>query len=130
VLRYLGRYTHRVGIANSRLVSLVDGQVTFRTKDGKTVTLPAEQFLARFIQHVLPRGFVKIRHFGLYAPAHVAGKLEKARALLAPAAPATVPSAESVPSVELLRELTGRDVRRCPRCGSQLIRRPLPRGPP
>lgn len=130
VLKYLGRYTHRVGIANSRLVSLVDGVVTFRTKDGKTVSLGAESFLARFVQHVLPRGFVKIRHYGLYAPGNVAGKLAKARLLLTPKQATSQPSSARTSYAEQLRELTGRDVDRCPRCGGPLVRRPLPRGPP
>ena len=71
VLKYLARYTHRVAISNQRLVSLEDGQVTFRYKDyaadqrAKTMTLTAEEFFRRFVQHVLPNGFVKIRHYGL-----------------------------------------------------------------
>lgn len=69
VLAYLGRYTHRVGIANSRLVEVGADMVTFRTKQGKTATLTAIEFLRRFVQHVLPTGFHKIRHYGLYAGA-------------------------------------------------------------
>jgi len=133
VFEYLGRYTHRVGIANSRLVSLVDGQVTFRTKDGKTVTLPANDFLARFVAHVLPRGFVKIRHYGLLAAGNVNHKLARARELLtAKAAPtATAAAAPALASTwaDQLDELTGRDVRRCPRCGAPLRSRPLPERP-
>jgi hypothetical protein len=70
VLQYLARYTHRVAISNPRLVSLADGKVTFRWKDyahGKKkskMTLTADEFLRRFLLHVLPRGFVRIRHFG------------------------------------------------------------------
>lgn len=134
VFRYLGRYTHRVGIANSRLVSLVDGAVTFRTKNGKTVSLSAEDFLARFVAHVLPRGYVKIRHYGLLAPGNVNDKLAQARALLAP--PTQI--AESTPSIrtwiERFEHLTGRDLTRCPRCGGPLRRAPPPsadaRAPP
>ena len=66
-LQYLGRYTHRVGIANSRLLDVTDQQVTFRTKDGRKVTVTPVEFLRRFIQHVLPDRFKKIRHAGLYA---------------------------------------------------------------
>ena len=136
VYRYLGRYTHRVGIANSRLVSLENGQVTFRTKNGKTLTLPAEDFLARWVQHVLPRGFVKIRHYGLLAPSCVNDKLVTARTLLAPAtAPTQTPSPSSW--IERLRALTGLDITRCPRCGEPLRMAALPdlataqaRGPP
>jgi hypothetical protein len=81
-VRYLGRYTHRIGISNQRLVSLQDGKVTFRTKSGKAITLDAQDFLARFLQHVLPPGFVKIRHYGLVAPSNATTKLVMARALL------------------------------------------------
>jgi hypothetical protein len=71
VLRYLGRYTHRVGLSNQRLVSLDERGVTFRTKNGKTVTLEPVAFLARFVEHVLPSGFVKIRHYGLLASKNI-----------------------------------------------------------
>ena len=70
VLKYLARYTHRVAISNQRLISLQQGQVTFRWKDyargnqPRTMTLEATEFIRRFLLHVLPRGFVKIRHFG------------------------------------------------------------------
>jgi hypothetical protein len=73
VLKYLARYTHRVAISNHRLVNLEAGRVTFRYKDyaddhrHKTTTLSAEEFLRRFVQHVLPKGFVKVRHYGLLA---------------------------------------------------------------
>src|SRR3954468_23721801 len=73
VLKYLARYTHRVAISNSRLLTLEDGRVTFRYKDyaddrqHKTLTLDAVEFLRRFVQHVLPKGFMKIRHYGLLA---------------------------------------------------------------
>lgn len=129
VFRYLGRYTHRVGIANSRLRSLVDGKVTFATKDGEIVTLAAEDFLARFVQHVLPRGFVKIRHYGLLAPGRARDKLARARALLLAAVPPIESTSTPTTWIEQLRELTGRDAGRCPQCGDFLIRRPLPKEP-
>jgi hypothetical protein len=72
-LRYLGAYTHRVAISNHRLVSLAHGQVTFRWRDSahgnkkRLMTLPVEEFLRRFLLHLLPRGFVRIRHFGFLA---------------------------------------------------------------
>lgn len=75
MLRYLGRYTHRVGIATSRLVDVNEEHVTFRSKEGKTVTLAPVEFLRRFVQHVLPAGFVKIWHYGLLTGANVEGKL-------------------------------------------------------
>jgi hypothetical protein len=82
VIQYLGRYTHRVGIANSRLLEVTDEQVTFRTKHGRTATLAPVESLARLVQHVLPPGFRKIRHAGLYASAQPGGLLEQARQAL------------------------------------------------
>jgi hypothetical protein len=132
VLRYLGRYTHRVAISASRLVDVSDHSVTFRTKDGKCVTLSPVEFLRRFVQHVLPDGFHKIRHYGLYAGAAQA-TLTLARDVLAGTrhTPTTssvttpAPSGSSWP--ELLLAVTGRDVTRCPRCGAPLDRVPVPR---
>jgi hypothetical protein len=135
VVRYLGRYTHRIGISNHRIVSLHQGKVTFRTKSGKAITLDAQDFLARFIQHVLPPRFVKIRHYGLMASSHATTKLEVARGLLN-ASPKVVPDGPSVPLSgtpdaalpwhELLHQLTGIDLRRCPACGAiAVVRRPL-----
>jgi hypothetical protein len=75
VLDYLGRYVHRIAIANSRIISLKDGMVTFRYQESdsriwKTMTLQAMEFLRRFLQHVLPDGFHKVRYFGLWSPAN------------------------------------------------------------
>jgi hypothetical protein len=73
VLQYLGRYTHRVAISNHRLVSFADGQVTFRWRDSadhnkqKSLPLPVDEFLSRFLLHILPKGFVRIRNFGFLA---------------------------------------------------------------
>ncbi len=88
VLKYLARYTHRVAIGNSRLVGLDDGRVTFTYTDyadasrTKAMTLEVVEFLRRWVQHVLPRGFVKIRHYGLLANRHRAEKLTACRRLL------------------------------------------------
>ena len=121
LLGYLGRYTHRVAIANSRLVDVQSDAVTFRTKNGKTETLHPVEFLYRFVQHVLPDGFKKIRHFGLYASSQ-RDLLEAARCQLSNAVPSCTPP----PSwAEQLRLLTGRDVTRCPRCSAQLEPVPL-----
>lgn len=114
VLQYLGRYTHRVGIANSRLVEVSDDHVTFHTKHGKAATLHPVEFLRRFVQHVLPDGFHKIRHAGLYASAQPGGLLEQARTLLP--APQAEPKPESVPSETPLT---------CPHCGGLILRIPL-----
>jgi hypothetical protein len=134
VLAYLGRYTHRVAISNSRLVDVRDDAVTFRTKDGKTVTLPPVTFLRRFIQHVLPESFHKIRHYGLYsgALARSGALLDRARQHLGPTESSSSDATQSEDSAEQLLRLTGRDVRRCRRCGGQVIsiRVPPARAPP
>ncbi len=96
VLAYLARYTHRVAIANSRLVALGDNGVTFKWKDyrskgrerHKTMTLAAHEFIRRFLSHVLPSGFHRIRHYGLFANGGRADNLARARRLLAMPAPA------------------------------------------
>ncbi len=85
VLAYLGRYTHRVAIANSPLVALEDGRVSFRWKDyrhhdkQKVMALAAEEFIRRFLLHVLPDGFHRIRHYGFLANGHRAARLEQCR---------------------------------------------------
>lgn len=117
VLRYLGLYTHRVGISNHRLVSINADLVTFGTKGGGTATIPGVEFVRRFLQHVLPTGFVKIRHYGLHAPSNVNTKLKQARALLEVEGHTADPPPIPASSTELLEQLTGRDPRRCPKCG-------------
>ena len=88
VVRYIGRYTHRVAISNQRLLDFSDGRVSFKARDNsdpsksRTVTLSAEEFIRRFLLHVLPSGFVRIRHYGLMASTNVNTKLEKARSLI------------------------------------------------
>jgi len=136
VIKYLGQYTHRTGISNHRLVSMDDDGVTFRTKSGKCITLAAEQFLGRFVQHVLPDGFVKIRHYGLLAAGNVRTKLKAASDILAcreASNTTTLSEATKVPLDfrVLLLQLTGIDLTRCPVCGSHAIEhRPLQRAPP
>ena len=88
VLADRGRYTHRTAIGNQRLVALEDGQVKFRWRDRahanqvRVMTLPAETFIHRFLLHVLPKGFQRIRHYGLLANRHKAACLAQARAAL------------------------------------------------
>jgi hypothetical protein len=131
VLAYLGRYTHRVGIANSRLVDVTETSVTFRTKNGKTVTLTPVEFLRRYLQHLLPDGFKKIRHSGLYAGAHVDTLLARARCLLAPSTPGKqCAPQEPAAWATVLLELTGRDVDRCRLCGGIVDHVPVARAPP
>ncbi len=117
VLKYLARYTHRVAISNARLVSLEEGRVTFRYKDyadaarQKTMTFEAEELLRRFVQHVLPKSFVKIRHYGFLANAQRAARLALCRRrLLVQAVAAALPSEETV-------ALEPAQPRCCPNCG-------------
>ncbi|MBI4608864.1 MAG: transposase, partial [Candidatus Rokubacteria bacterium] len=125
VLAYLGRYASRIALSNDRLVALQDGQVTFRWKDRahgnapRLATLDATAFLRRFLLHVLPRRFVRIRHYGFLANAVRPQKLPRVRQWLAPVAVAVESNAPLKPErwEALLLRLTGRDVTRCPRCG-------------
>ena len=126
VLEYLGRYTHRVAIANSRLLSLEDGQVRFRWKDyrhaqrPKTMTLTEEEFVRRFLLHTLPPGFHRIRHYGLLANLHRAEALPQCRRLLgAPVSPLLPDPPRDFRALYLA--LTGRPWNRCPRCGVGLL---------
>jgi len=115
LFQYLGRYTHRVGLSNQRLVSVTDDTVTFRTKDGRTLSLPPEEFLRRLLLHVLPAGFVKIRHSGLFASRQVSTALPIVQRLLADRPPIAHPESPSRWTV-LFQRLTGIDLTRCPRC--------------
>jgi hypothetical protein len=128
VFSYLGRYTHRVAISNQRLIAATDDGITFATKGGDTATLAPAEFIRRFLMHVLPPGFTKIRHYGLMASSNVHGRLECARELLQAqlddAARGPLPDTESLLSwEELLLRLTGIDLTRCPACGSNNTRR-------
>jgi len=131
VFSYLGHYTHRVAISNQRLLDF-DGQtVTFRARDNQNpgahrlVHLPAQEFIRRFLLHVLPRGFIRIRHFGLMASRNAQTKLKKACHLLQASRPTPSTEMHRMNWQELLRRLTGLDLTRCPKCGGTLLRRPL-----
>ncbi len=119
VLAYLARYTHRIAISNERLLSDADGLVHFRYRDRRrgnrprTMTLPREEFLRRFLLHVLPLGFMRIRHFGLFANRTRAAKLAAARAALQQQAPE--PVAPDTP-VDFMRRVRGIDITRCAHC--------------
>ena len=119
-LRYLGCYTHRVAISNHRLVSLADGRVTFRWRDSahknkkRLMSLTVEEFLRRFFLHVLPRGFVRIRHFGFFAHRRRATLLPLCRQVLA-ATGAPEPAGGSQPKCDAARPLW-----LCPRCGGSM----------
>jgi hypothetical protein len=122
VLDYLGRYTHRVAISNDRLIRLEDGKVTFRWKDyrqgnkQKLMTLEAEEFIRRFLLHVLPSGFVRIRHFGFLANRHRETKLTLCRELLG--VPQIDPQQSPMPQDcnTLYQTLTGDSLTLCPAC--------------
>ena len=128
VLRYLGRYTHRIAIGNERLVSLQDGHVTFRYRDRrrgntkKVLTLHASGFIQRFLLHVLPRGFVRVRHFGFQANGCRAHHIAQARQLLGSPAPPAPDATLRESWQHLLRRLTGRDPDRCPYCERGTLR--------
>ena len=124
VLKYLARYTHKAAISNHRLVDLSDGRVRFRWKDyahgGRqaTMTLDAIEFVRRFLMHVLPSGFVRVRHYGLLANCHRQEKLARCRELLGATA---TPQADTTPTdpTPLARgESTVTPTRVCPLCGA------------
>lgn len=130
VFRYLGRYTHRVAISNQRIQAINDRGVRFATKGGRSITLPPQVFIRRFLDHVLPAGFTKIRHFGLHASGNVNTKLARAGDLLGAEPRSTPPEASTsdtqrLPWNELLLKLTGVDPTLCPCCSTPLVRRPL-----
>ena len=126
MLAYLGRYTHRVALANSRLIRLANGQVDFTWKDyrhhGKTkvITLAADEFIRRFLLHPVPDGFHRIRHIGFLANGHRTAKLELCRALLAAPTP-DPPTPESYR--DRTRRLTGNALDVCPDCGGAMLER-------
>jgi hypothetical protein len=119
VLAYLGRYTHRVAIANSRLVDITNDHVAFRWKDyrhsgrSKLMTLEADEFIRRFLLHTLPDGFHRMRHYGFLANSHRAAKLALCRRLLD--VPAPQPPAETAEHTRPTH-----DYSRCPCCGGDM----------
>jgi hypothetical protein len=120
VLAYLGRYTHRIAIGNERLLDSENGSVRFRYRDyahgnkTKVMRLPVEEFIRRFLLHVLPKGFMRIRHYGLLANRHRTEHLAACRTAL----DAPTPAPREVETVEaFLTRVLGTDVNRCPHCG-------------
>ena len=131
VLAYLGHYTHRVAIANSRLIALTGGQVSFRWRDyrhhhkNKVMTLAADEFIRRFLLHALPDWFHRIRHYGFLANRHRTDKLARCRELLSVAAPASAHD-DGEP-----RHLPDPAPDLCPCCGGRMeLIVPLPRSRP
>ena len=148
VLAYLARYTHRVAISNRRLVSADQRGVTFRCKDYRlegaaryrTMTLPTHEFIRRFLLHVLPKGFHRIRHYGLLANGQRAANLDLARKLLHVPAEPDAPEPDAPKPEESEPDNRASD-QRCPACGGTMVvietfepgqapRRPQSRDPP
>src|SRR5262245_28486471 len=125
VLRYLSRYTHRVAISNLRLVATDDNGVAFRLKDyridgperWKTMTLHPHEFIRRFLSHVLPKGFHRIRHYGLFASSNRTANLARARELLGAAPPVVEHKEQKAAAADEPRVLPCP----CPRCGGRMI---------
>jgi hypothetical protein len=143
VLEYLGRYTHRVAIANSRLVEFDNGEVAFQWKDyrhesrHKVMRLQADEFVRRFLLHVLPPGFQRIRHYGLLANRTRDAKLAQCRQLLDSPAPASAATEEPEDYRDRYERLTGVSLWDCPLCkhGRMIcietwLPGSMPRGPP
>ncbi len=120
VLEYLGRYTHRVAISNDRIKAIADGKVTFTYRDRqdtnkkKKVTIQATEFIRRFLLHVLPKGFMKIRYFGFLSHSVKKELIPLLRRLIDPLATLPEIITETIP--EMMLRLTGTDINCCPKC--------------
>jgi len=120
VLEYLGRYTHRVAISNNRILSIDDGKVTFTYRDRqrnsqiRKMTLGAQEFIRRFLLHVLPPGFMKIRYFGFLSHTNKNEQIPLIRKLIDP--DAELPEKISETVCEMMLRLTGEDITCCPKC--------------
>ncbi len=132
VLEYLGRYTHRVAISNNRIISIDNGRVTFTYKDRqrnneiKKMTLDTNEFIRRFLLHVLPKGFFKIRYFGFLSHTNKKEQIPLIRKLIDP--DATLPGKSDESINEMMLRLTGIDISCCPQCkkGKMIRIRKLP----
>jgi predicted Zn-ribbon and HTH transcriptional regulator len=132
VLDYLGRYTHRVALSNERILSVQNGQVTLSYRDRKdghrktTIPLDAHEFIRRFLLHVLPDGFMRIRHFGFLANRSKKQALAQCRRLLK--IEAALPETPKESAKDLLLRITGIDLSRCPSChrGTMIVVAELP----
>jgi len=128
VLSYLGRYTHRVAIANARIISDAGGKVTFKYRDArdnreKAMTLDADEFIRRFLMHVLPPGFAKIRHYGLLASRDKNERIDRCKRLT------NTPLIEriAVDALAILTRMLGKAPGTCINCGCRLMKLPLMR---
>lgn len=133
LLDYLGRYTHRVAISNHRLLACENGEVHFTYRDRvdgdrkKTASLSVETFIGRFLLHVLPCGFMRIRHYGFLANRAKQSRLAQCRQQLQASAPEPTPPKTVA---DWMLELTGVDITRCPHCGAPLETKELAPQPP
>ena len=133
VLEYLGRYTHRVAISNNRILSIDNGKVTFTYRDRqdnnkiKTMSLAAHEFIRRFLLHILPSGFMKIRYFGFLSHTNKKQAVALIRKLIDPDMKLPEKIKETI--IEMMLRLTGTDITCCPKCkkGKMTIIRKLPR---
>lgn len=121
LLGYLGRYVYRIAISDSRLREVTPDKVTFATKEGKTASMHPVMFLHRFLQHVLPQGFHKVRHGGLYASTLKGGRLDQARTLLAQNIDPIKAETQKIKTAEILEKLTF-EGHRCPVCNEVMVR--------
>lgn len=130
IIQYLGNYTHRVAISNHRLEAFENGKVTFNYKDYKSgakqrsITLEVDEFIRRFLQHVLPCGFYKIRYFGILAICNMKSKLDQCLQLIARAR--YFPVLEGLTAMEIWQIISGKDLSRCPKCNKgRMILQPV-----
>lgn len=128
VVEYLGRYTHRVAISNNRIANLEDGMVTFNWRDykdnnkQKAMEVTANEFIRRFLMHVLPSRFTRVRHYGLLSPRNKSIKLKLCKKLTnTPMRPKI-----NLSALDLLKKLTGKDITICPCCGVGRLDRASP----
>jgi len=125
VVEYLGRYTHRVAISNKRIVSIEKDTVSFKWRDykdsnkHKVMTLSADEFIRRFLIHILPSGFMKIRHYGLLGNRNKTTKLKICKQLTH----TPLLTQEKASTLQLIQKLTGIDLSKCPICGSEKLKR-------
>ena len=130
VVEYLGRYTHRVAISNKRIVNMEKDTVSFKWRDykddskNKVMTLSAEEFIRRFLIHILPSGFMKIRHYGLLGNRNKTTKLKICKQLTN--TPLLI--REKASTLQLIQKLTGLNLSKCPNCGSEKPKRFLSLG--
>lgn len=132
VVEYLGRYTHRVAISNNRILGIENGKVSFKWRDykngsaWKTMTVSAEEFIRRFLMHILPPGFMKIRHYGLLGNRNKNAKLKLCKQLTH----TPIVSKEKASTLDLILKIMGKDIAKCPACGCDRLHHYMGLPPP